>query len=87
MLLSLDNGYIEELVPDEDLSELDEEIQKHMELGLPMLEKQQERIIAFKLKMKRNKALNQLTAEQRDWVFKFNSKEQDEILENLNQPP
>ena len=87
LLLSLENGYIEELVPDEDLSDLDEEIQKHIKLQLPLLQKQQEQIVAFKLKRKRNRLLNRLSEEQRNWVAGFNPAEQNEILESLNQTP
>ena len=85
LLLSLENGYIEELIPDEDLSNLDEEIQKHILLQLPLLQKHQEQIVAFKSKMKRNRLLEQLSEEQREWVLGFIPAEQTEILESLNQ--
>ena len=85
LLLSLENGYIEELVPDEDLSDLDEEIQKHIHLHLPLLQKHQEQIADFKSKRKRNRLLNQLSEGQRNWILGFNAAEQNEILESLNQ--
>lgn len=85
LLLSLENGYIEELIPDEDLSNLDEEIQKHIQLQLPLLQKHQEQIVAFKSKMKRNRLIEQLSEEQREWVLGFIPAEQTEILESLNQ--
>ena len=86
LLLTLENGYIEELVPDEDLLDLDEEIQKHINLQLPLLQKHQEQIVAFKSKRKRNRLLHQLSKEQRNWIVGFHPAEQNEILESLNQP-
>ena len=83
LLLSLENGYIEELVPDEDLSDLDEEIQKHIHLQLPLLQKHQEQIADFKSKRKRNRLLHQLSEGQRNWILGFNAAEQNEILESL----
>ena len=52
---------------------------------MPLLQKHQEQIADFKSKRKRNRLLNQLSEEQRNWILGFNAAEQNEILESLNQ--
>ncbi|WP_428912351.1 hypothetical protein [Niallia sp. Krafla_26] len=87
LLLSMENGYIGELIPDEDLADLDESIKTHIQLGLPLLKKHQDQIKVFKLNLKRNKMLDQLKEKQKNEGLEFNRKEHHVILENLRQPP
>ena len=87
LLLSLENGFIAELIPDEELPDFDECIKKQIELQLPLLKEQQEIIKDYKIKKKREKYLNRLTEEQKNWFLEFNLTEQNEILEKVNETP
>ena len=87
LLLSLENGFIDELIPDEEIPDFDECIKKQIELQLPLLKEQQEIIKDYKIKKKREKYLNRLTEEQKNWFLEFNLTEQNEILEKVNETP
>jgi len=87
LLLSLENGFIDELIPDEEIPDFDECIKKQIELQLPLLKEQQEIIKDYKIKKKREKFLNRLTEEQKNWFLEFNLTEQNEILEKVNETP
>ena len=87
LLLSLENGFIAELIPDEEIPDFDEGIKKQIELQLPLLKEQQEIIKDYKMKKKREKFLNRLTEEQTKWFFEFNLTEQNEMLEKVNITP
>ena len=87
LLLSLENGFIAELIPDEEIPDFDEGIKKQIELQLPLLKEQQEIIKDYKIKKKREKFLNRLTEEQTKWFFEFNLTEQNEMLEKVNITP
>ena len=84
LLLSLEKGFIAELIPDEEIPDFDETIKKQIELQLPLLKEQQEIIKDYKIKKKREKFLNRLTEEQTNWFFEFNLTEQNEMLEKVN---
>ena len=87
LLLSLENGFIAELIPDEEIPDFDECIKKQIALQLPLLKEQQEIIKDYKIKKKREKFLNRLTEEQSKWFFEFNLTEQNEMLEKVNITP
>ena len=87
LLLSLENGFIAELIPDEEIPDFDECIKKQIELQLPLLKEQQGIIKDYKIKKKREKFLNRLTKEQTKWFFEFNLTEQNEMLEKVNITP
>ena len=86
LLLSLENGFIAELIPDDEIPDTEESIKKQIELQLPLRKEQQERIYDYKMKKKREKLFERLTAEQKNTLLKFNVKEQHELLEKLNEP-
>ena len=87
LLLSLENGFIAELIPDEEIPDFDECIKKQIELQLPLLKEQQEIIKDYKIKKKREKFLNRLNEEQKNWLLEFNLSEQNEMLEKVNETP
>ena len=87
LLLSLENGFIDELIPDEEIPDFDEGIKRQIELQLPLLKEQQEIIREYKMKKKREKFLNRLSEEQKNWFLTFNLTEQNEMLGKLNETP
>ena len=87
LLLTLEDGVIVDLIPDEDLPDSDESIKKHIELQFPFLKKQKEKIKEFKINNRRKKFLNGLTEEQMNWFSTFLNDEQEEIIEKYNALP
>ncbi|MBU8729735.1 hypothetical protein KM915_06660 [Cytobacillus oceanisediminis] len=86
LLLLLEDGYMEELIPDEELHLFDEDIQNHMKLKLPLIGKQQSKVNKIKASLKRVALLQKLDEKQKEWVLGYSENEQDEILRHLGDP-
>lgn len=86
LLLSLEAGYTEELVPDEEMDFYDEDIQNHMKLKLPLLHHQQLRVKQIRAVIRRKHKMMKLDDKQKEWVLQFPIDEQDELLNNLGKP-
>lgn len=87
LLLSLENGVIGELIPDNEIPDFDEGIKRHNELGLPLLKRQKDTIREFKIKRRKERFLIGLTEEQKAWFSSFPEHEQKEIVEKANEIP